>query len=299
MFGYVKVLRSELKVSEYEAYKGVYCSLCQTLGKRYGPLARMTLSYDFTFLALFLMALRDEKTAFMQGRCPFHPFKNRPLCTGACTVSLDYAADVAMLLMFHKLSDTVEDERFLKRIGARFLRVLYKRDFRLAAKRRPAEAEAAQTFMNNQNRIEHAEHPCVDAAAEPTAAFLRTLVTAQLPSNDDTADAERFAYCLGRFIYLADAADDLQKDLQNGNFNPYIAAENTNTLYDSAWIEQTRRYAAESLHACAAVCAETYDNLPIKRFDGILRNVIYYGMPAVIARISQGKQEDDSDEKPL
>ena len=56
MFGYVKVFRPELKVCEYEQYKGVYCSLCQTLGKRYGFASRMTLSYDFTFLALLLMA---------------------------------------------------------------------------------------------------------------------------------------------------------------------------------------------------------------------------------------------------
>ena len=51
MFGYVTVYKPELKVKEYEAYKGVYCTLCKRLGKDYGFLSRLTLSYDFTFLA--------------------------------------------------------------------------------------------------------------------------------------------------------------------------------------------------------------------------------------------------------
>lgn len=299
MFGYVKVFQPELKVREYEMYKGVYCSLCQTLGKRYGLLARMTLSYDFTFLALFLMALRDEKPSFSRGRCPFHPLKKRPLCGGECAVSLDYAADVAMLLVYHKLSDTVADERFFKRLGARFLRVLYNRDYRLAAKRRPAEAQAATTYMEAQRSIEQSDRVCVDAAAEPTAVFLKCLASAQLPQDVDHDAAERFAYCLGRFIYLADAADDLEKDLKSGSFNPYIAADRENAAYTSTWLCRTRQYAVSSLHACAAVCAETLDLLPIKRFEGILHNVICAGMPAVILRIMQGKQEERSDEQSL
>ena len=44
MFGYVRVYQPELKMGEFEQYRGVYCSLCKSLGKRYGFFARMTLS---------------------------------------------------------------------------------------------------------------------------------------------------------------------------------------------------------------------------------------------------------------
>lgn len=299
MFGYVKVFQPELKVREHEAYKGIYCALCQTLGKRYGLLARMTLSYDFTFLALFLLSLRDEQVSFKRGRCPFHPLKKRPLCCGECTASLDYTADVAMLLVYHKLEDTVCDERFFKRLGARFMRLLYKRDYLLAAKRRPDEAAAAVRYMQAQHEVECDPAVIVDAAAEPTADFLRYLASRQLPDDFDPFEAERFAYCLGRFIYLADAADDLEKDLHSGNFNPYIAADCGKHTKDTVWLSSTRQYAAQSLHACAAVCAESLEALPIKRFRGILQNVICAGMPAVITRISQDKQEDNTDEQSL
>ncbi len=292
MFGYVKIFRPELKVREYDIYKAVYCSLCNTLGKRYGIAARMTLSYDFTFLALFLMALRDEDIAFKQGRCPFHPLKKRPLCHCEEAIALEYAADVAMLLVYHKLQDTIDDEHFLKRVSARFLRILYTRDYRLAVARRPKEAEAAKRYMQQQRAVESSQHSGVDAAAEPTASFLSKLAVGCLPNTEDTEIISRFAYCLGRFIYLADAADDAESDLKNGNFNPY------NTT-DARLSSDQKEYAAQSLHACVAVCAEVYDDLPIKRFDGILRNVIFHGLPHVISTITTQKQEEIADEQSL
>ena len=54
MFGYVVPLRGELKVWELDAYQAAYCGLCHTLGRRYGFLPRLLLSYDFAFLAMLL-----------------------------------------------------------------------------------------------------------------------------------------------------------------------------------------------------------------------------------------------------
>lgn len=296
MFGYIKVYQPELKMREYELYKGVYCALCETLGKRYGLAARMTLSYDFTFLALFIMALSDDDVTFSKGRCPFHPTKKKTVCDNS--PALDYAADVAMLLTYHKLCDTIADESFIKRTVARIGRLAITRDFRRAVSRRPDEAAAAEHYMQGQAAAERDNTSLVDAAAEPTATFLGILTSSVLTEGtEDHATAQRFGYCLGRFIYLADAADDMIDDLKNGNYNPYIASDTSVSPSTPAALDDRRRYAGESLHACAAVCAECYEQLPIRRFDGILRNVLYYGMPSVIRRITQGTQEDDEFEK--
>lgn len=55
MFGYVRIFKPEMKIAEFDQYQGVYCSLCKRLGKKYGAMSRMTLSYDFTFLSVFRM----------------------------------------------------------------------------------------------------------------------------------------------------------------------------------------------------------------------------------------------------
>ena len=60
MFGYIRVDKSELKIKDYEMYKAVYCTLCRKLGRKYGILSRLTLSYDFTFLALLNMSLKNS-----------------------------------------------------------------------------------------------------------------------------------------------------------------------------------------------------------------------------------------------
>ena len=52
MFGYVTAYKPELKIKDYEAYKGVYCTLCKEMGKEYGLLSRFLLSYDGAFYVL-------------------------------------------------------------------------------------------------------------------------------------------------------------------------------------------------------------------------------------------------------
>ncbi len=111
MFGYVKVYQPELKMGEFEQYRGMYCSLCRTLGKRYGILAQMTLSYDVTFLSVLHMALSEECPGFTKGHCPYNPFKKRTCC--CANAALDTCADAAMLLVYHKTLDTIADDRFL------------------------------------------------------------------------------------------------------------------------------------------------------------------------------------------
>ncbi|MFR4142908.1 MAG: DUF5685 family protein [[Clostridium] leptum] len=57
MFGYIRPNKPELLVKEYDLYKSAYCGLCKRMGKDYGRLSRLALSYDGTFLAMLSMAL--------------------------------------------------------------------------------------------------------------------------------------------------------------------------------------------------------------------------------------------------
>ncbi|MGN0171473.1 MAG: DUF5685 family protein [Acutalibacteraceae bacterium] len=286
MFGYVRIFKPDLKMREFDQYQGVYCTLCRRLGKKYGFTARMTLSYDFTFLALFLMAFDEECPVFSKGHCSFHPFKKRLCCGGENgTPAIEYAADVAMLLTYGKLTDSLEDEGLFGRMKARVGKLLTARAYRKAAACRPDEAQAVQQYLERQRTLEKVHTACVDAAAEPTALLLSRLASNSLPLGVPTETAARFGYCLGRFIYLADAADDLEKDIKSGNYNPYAAMYALEKNADEKTLATVRSYASESLYACVAACVESYEQLPVKRFDGILRNVLFCGMPYMIRQI--------------
>lgn len=59
---------------------------------------------------------------------------------------------------------------------------------------------------------------------------------------------DRFGYCLGRWIYLVDAAEDLPEDLENGSYNPYILVRGLEKG-DIQAVKDTREYARFTLNA--------------------------------------------------
>ena len=54
MFGYVEPDKPELKIREFEVFRGYYCGVCKSIGKRFGQVPRISLNYDLAFLAVLL-----------------------------------------------------------------------------------------------------------------------------------------------------------------------------------------------------------------------------------------------------
>lgn len=288
MFGYVKVYQPELKMGEFEQYRGVYCSLCKTLGKRYGFVAQMTLSYDLTFLVLLHMALADECVGFQKGRCPYNPFKKRTCCKD--NAALNFCADVAVLLVYHKTVDSIRDDGFLKRTAARLLLPIMRRNRLRAAKQLPEIDRVIERAMMHQAELEHVQSTSVDVAAEPTAQILQELCTAVVNDEKQKRVLSRLGYCLGRWIYLMDAADDLESDLKSGSYNPIVLSQEMKK-FDEKQIKIARESALLTLNASLAECKSAYELLNIRRFDGILRNVLEHGIPYVQKQVLSGERK--------
>lgn len=292
MFGYVRLFKPTITMGEYEQYKGIYCTLCKRLGKHYGVLSRFTLSYDMTFLATLEMALSDEGPDFCPGRCSFNPTKK---CLKAQnTTALDRAADIGVILAYYKLKDTLADEGLGKRLGA-LCALPFAAAARNKAKKRRPETDRAVAEMTAAQTALEAEHTAsIDRAAEPFALLLQELAGSIAADGTQKRILERFGYCLGRWVYLADAVDDLAQDIQKGRYNPYALSRG---LTGAESIADTRQYAAESLNACLAECIAAYNLLDIRRFDGILRNILEQGMPHTGKRVIAG--EDKRNEQSL
>jgi len=286
VFGYVTLFKPTITMGEYEQYKGIYCTLCKRLGKRYGVLSRFTLSYDMTFLALLQMALADEGADFCPSRCSFNPAKR---CLKAQnTAAIDRAADIGTLLTYYKLKDTIADEGFGKRLGALCALPFAAAARKKAAARYPDADRAVAAMMTAQAALETAQTDSIDRAAEPFALLLQTLAAQVAADDSQRRVLERFGYCLGRWVYLTDAVDDLPEDLKRGRYNPYIRARG---ITDADGVVATRQYAAETLNACLAECIAAYNLLDIRRFDGILRNILEQGMPHTQKRVIAGEEK--------
>ena len=87
-----------------------------------------------------------------------------------------------------------------------------------------------------------------------------------------------------------DAVDDLPKDLDKGRYNPYILSRRLQKG-DADGVKQARDYSLFTLNACLAECKAAYDLLEIRRFDGILRNILEEGMAHAQKRVIAGEEE--------
>lgn len=282
MFGYVRPFKPEMKIREFRQYKAVYCELCRVLGKEYGILSRAMLSFDLTFYALLSLSVSGAPITEEDRRCVMNPLKK---CTYLPSPGEDYsrAAALTVLLTREKLRDTAEDEGFLKSIFARlFMRVLRRRA-KKAGERFPAISELTSAFIPAQQEAEK-NGLGIDACAEPTAALLRDVCGLLAGEDgDNRAVLMELGYFLGRWVYLMDAADDLEKDLKSGSYNPFV--EKLGLDYGETLTDERRDEIAlslnETLNANVARMSLSLNLLKPGNFREIIDNVINEGLPEV------------------
>lgn len=281
MFGYIKTHRPELKIKEDEAYKGIYCSLCKELGKRYGLISRMFLSYDSSFLAIALMALSDEKICFERKRCPFNPAKKCNFCTES-RKEIQFAADISVLLLYHKIKDNIHDSTLFKAFFFRILLLFVISSYKKAKKLCPDGAELIERYIGMQNHVEENRSNSIDEAAEPTAILLKNLYSMNETDADTKVIREQIGYHLGRWIYLIDAFDDMEKDRKNNNYNPFL-------LDGKDDYEKIKG----DLLMTAGEIAKAYELLDVRCFGAILENVIYDGLYYETLKVYKRRRKDE------
>ena len=230
----------------------------------------MTLSYDCTVLAMLSIGLRQECPSVYRGRCRVNPAKKCLFadCEGE---SFRLAGAVSVIMTYYKLQDTIEDSGILKKIGAGLLRVLMKRGYKKAARAYPELDKDVNTMMQRQWEVERADSG-VDEAADPTARLLAGLCRRLAGENPDQQRLlESFGYYLGRWVYIMDAADDLEKDIRHGNFNPF----RRNWQEDS---RETMLYCNNVLNMTVSQLILAYDLLKLHAYQEILDNLVHYGL---------------------
>lgn len=280
MFGYVRPNKSELLVKEYEQYKAVYCQLCRVLGRDYGWASRFFLSYDCTFYALLALGATGEKLSSCRARCACNPLKRCRYLEGDGE-AYDKAAALTILLTYHKVEDDIEDEGFVKSLGKRMLRPYVRRKAKWARVRYPFLADAAARFMAAQKEAE-ASGAGIDQCAEPTARLLAEVFEDIVEEGQRQAQPLRqFGYFVGRWVYLMDAADDLQDDLRTGSFNPFI---NRLDYWGKPSLSEDERKRADEMCNAALNRTVSQMELPLnlidmENFKPIVENVVHRGLP--------------------
>lgn len=289
MFGYVRIRKSELRIREYEYYRAAYCGLCRQMGKCTGQCSRLTLSYDVAFLVHVRMLLCGTVPVFKRRRCLVHPLKKRPMMEE--NDQLSYCADVSALLGYEKCRDDVADEGFGGSLKARLRCLFLSNAYRRARNRLPELAEALRGHLAALSRLERERPASVDAPAAIFGALVADM-TAYGLSGPQERVARTIGDKVGRFIYIIDAIDDLEKDAKRGNFNPVLA------LFGEKPTNEERESIRVALIACLSDLEAALDLIeehPRQEIKAVVENILYFGMPDTVRRVLCGKADREED----
>lgn len=260
MFGYVTVAKDGLTKEAQERYRAFYCGLCRRLRLRHGSLSRFTLSYDLTFLYILLSSLYEPEERNERERCAPHPLRPHAYIDNELA---DYCADMNVLLAYHKCSDDVQDEGSLAgRQGISLLKNAYKK----VKQAHGAKCTPVEECLEEIRRIEKGGTLEPDRLANLTGRMLGIIYRYKEDMWADTL--QQMGEGLGRFIYLMDAYDDLEKDIRKERYNP-LKELSTQPDYETLMEDSLRWMIGE--------CAQAFETLPLVNDMDILRNVLYAG----------------------
>ncbi len=261
-------------VKEYELYKSVYCSLCRKMRKRYGILSVGFLSYDVTFFCMIASGVFDLKPCVEKKSCVVNPFKKCNYCN-KLDKALDLGADLSVLSFYYKLLDDLADEKFFRKAVCLLIMPYAKHIRKKASTKNPVFDDIISNVPSMQKIAEKDYTDSIDRCAHPSALMLENIMKTLAQNAEERKKYADFGYALGRWIYMADAFDDLEKDIKKKKFNPFI---NIFKLKSADQIYDVREKCNEILNLSATQVYETYNLINLSTFKSISDNIVKKGL---------------------
>ena len=91
---------------------------------------------------------------------------------------------------------------------------------------------------------------------------------------------------LGRWIYILDAVDDIEKDHKKNSYNVFLQREYSDV---AALKHSIHEEAAFNLHFSLAEACKAYELLDIKRDKPLIDNIMYLGLAKKTEDILKGE----------
>lgn len=284
MFGYLVAEPGELTEKELSRYRACYCGLCRSIKDRHGQLARLSLTYDMTFLTLLFSSLYEPEETDGEETCPAHPFEARAWWRDEYS---DYAADMNVALAYLKCLDDWEDDGNPAALAESRL---FKKAYDRVSEAWPRQCGAIRRSLETLHHLEKDRIEDADAAAASFGELMGELFV--LRDDRWREPLYHLGHALGRFIYVMDACMDLDADTVRGRYNPFRRYYG---LKDNA-----KRF-EDILNMILGEALYWFDRLPLVQDAEILKNILCTGLWAAFAKKykSNNKREETDGTGPL
>lgn len=261
MYGYININKMQLRVSEFYEFRGFYCGLCETLGERYGISGRLSLTFDMTFLIILLTSLYEEESKITKKRCMVHPLSKSLVIKNKFS---NYAADMNILLAYEHFRDDFKDE---KRIKGLLGMAAYKSYYKKIITKYPRQVEVIRRELSKLTELEKENSEDVSLVSDT---FGRIMSEIFIYEEDVWEESLRgIGFYLGKFIYIMDAYDDIEKDKKSSSYNPFIGI---------CEMEGFKTSVLKMLEENMREAISFFERLPLIKDVEILRNILYDGV---------------------
>lgn len=262
MFGYVRINKMDLTFREYEHYKAYYCGLCKYLKRNHTELSRMTINYDITFLIVLLSSIYQPSAQVFHEKCIVDPVKKKKHIINEIT---EYAASMNILLAYYKLEDDVNDEGDIK---SRLVRRAYRKSFKTAYDKYPQKADFIKACLGELRSLEEDQSTSIDQTSNCFARLLEEIFDYK---DDEYRDRLRkVGFNIGKYIYIMDAYEDLDQDLEKSRYNPFSSYKDDR--------EGLKVKVDKLIGMTLSRLEEAILDLDIKVNKSIIDNIIYSGV---------------------
>ena len=275
MFGYIVPCKHKISEDDYNLFRAYYCRLCKQLGKNFGHMVRISLSYDFTFLAVLLSSLKDYDNNINKETCIANPFKKKSVI--ANNEAINYCAYMNFIFAYFNHLDRWRDN---KSVGSLLTTLLFYFPLRKVKKHYYNKYHSIKQKLDKLYTLEYEKCDIIDKVSD---IFAKVTEEIFVPDFIKDKDKKRIlgwiGYNIGRWIYIVDALDDLEEDVKNKNYNSILLQYKYNKDEVIADFKDRIKESMEmSLVFTAENIAKGFELLDIKKNKGIIENIIYQGL---------------------
>ena len=275
MFGYIVINKPEMKFKDFDIYQSYYCGLCRTMHDIYGLKGRVALNYDMTFLAILFSGLYEPENHQTMRRCFLHPVKKH---LEVHNQYVDYAAKMTIALTYLKCDDDWIDDH---KIGQEVYKKILSRSYHSVKQEYPQKLQINEEQLALIHQYEQRDDVHID---EISGCFGKVMAEICCYQDDVWKDyLWEFGFFLGKFIYLLDAYDDIEKDIKHHSYNPFMKDFGNHDFEEKCY---------DLLEMMISRAAEAFEYLPIEENIEILRNIIYSGVWSQYELRNQKRMED-------
>lgn len=258
------------------------CALCFSTKKLFGNIPRMFITNDInTFNVLFHSILQVD-VELTKSRCFAHPVRKQTVVKqGELTDKLAIAG--LLLTRWNLYDDVVDDKSFKKKLALKAFSKHYKKAQRLW----PQLDEAIASRYAELRNLEQSDCNSIDRVAHSFAMLSQDFCSLVLEEKDSQF-AQNLCYNLGKWVYLVDALDDMEKDIRHKQYNPFVSC------YGMDSFDQVKDHIEDiqfTMYAVLNRIAQCFNDLSLTKYHCVLKNILFQNIRQKTAQILKNLQQ--------